>query len=364
MDDYGKPLYDNLQYCRRCCMPETNEGIIFDEFGVCQACQSAEQKIHINWKEREKQLREIFQDYKNKAGNNYDCIIGISGGKDSTFQLYLLTQIYGMNPLAVTFNHTWYNETGMQNIQNAVEKFNVDHLMFTPAKDLVNRLSKKSLSVIGDVCWHCHAGIASTVVNTAIRYKIPLIVWGESTAHASGRASHFQPVKFDQDYFLKVSSKVPAEKMIDENISSQELRPFFSPSKEEYDKAGLKGIFLSDYIFWDDERQMEFVRDVWGWKEHDAEGTYKAYKSSGCDMVGLHDYTKFVKRGFGRATDHASQDVRAGLLTREEGFELAKKFDTQIPKVLDKYLKNTGITKNEFYDILKKQRDGNAKKLP
>ena len=60
MDDYGKPLYDNLQYCRRCCMPETNEGIIFDEFGVCQACQSAEQKIHINWKEREKQLREIF----------------------------------------------------------------------------------------------------------------------------------------------------------------------------------------------------------------------------------------------------------------------------------------------------------------
>jgi len=79
MDDYGKPLYDNLQYCRRCCMPETNEGIIFDEFGVCQACQSAEQKIHINWKEREKQLQEIFQDYKNKAGNNYDCII-IPGG--------------------------------------------------------------------------------------------------------------------------------------------------------------------------------------------------------------------------------------------------------------------------------------------
>ena len=364
MDDYGKPLYDNLQYCRRCCMPETNEGIIFDEFGVCQACQSAEQKIHINWKEREKQLREIFQNYKNKAGNNYDCIIGISGGKDSTFQLYLLTQIYGMNPLAVTFNHTWYNETGIQNIQNAIEKFNVDHLMFTPAKDLVNKLSKKSLSVIGDICWHCHAGIGSTVVNTAIRYKIPLIVWGESTAHASGRASHFQPVTFDQDYFLKVSSKITAEKMIDKNISSQELRPFSSPSKEEYDKAGLKGIFLSDYIFWDDERQMEFVRDVWGWKEHDAEGTYKAYKSSGCDMVGLHDYTKFIKRGFGRATDHASQDVRAGLLTREEGFELAKKFDTQIPKVLDKYLKNTGITKNEFYDILKKQREGKAKNLP
>lgn len=364
MSDYGKPLYTNLQYCKRCCMPETNEGIKFDEMGICQACQSAEQKIHINWQEREKILRQIFEKYRNKSGDNYDCIIGISGGKDSTFQLYVLTQVYDLNPLTVTFNHTWYNETGQKNIQNAIEKFNVDHLMFTPRKKLVNKLAKKSLPAIGDVCWHCHAGIAAFVVNTAIRYKIPLIVWGESTAHASGRTTHYQPVKFDQDYFLSVSTKVPAEKMIGENITKKELFPFMSPTKGEYEKAGLVGIFLSDYIFWDDERQTEFVRDYWGWQEHDAEGTYKSYKSSGCDMVGLHDYTKFVKRGFGRATDHASQDVRAGLLTREEGFELAKKYDPKRPEILDYYLKITGYTEDEFYRILKNKREGKAKELP
>jgi len=71
-------------------MPETNEGITFDEMGVCAACQSAEQKMHIDWKEREKALRQIFETYKKKSDSNYDCMIGVSGGKDSTFQLPLL----------------------------------------------------------------------------------------------------------------------------------------------------------------------------------------------------------------------------------------------------------------------------------
>jgi len=361
---YGKPLYEKLKYCSRCCMPETNEGITFDEMGICAACQSAEQKIHINWKEREATFRKILEEYKKKSGDNYDCVIGISGGKDSTFQLYLLTQVYGMNPLAVTFNHTWYNETGKANLQNAIEKFNVDHLMFTPSKDIVNKLARKSLKAIGDACWHCHAGVGAFVLQTAIRYNIPLIVWGESVAHASGRATHYDPVKYDRNYFTKVSAKVEAIKMTGDGITMKQMSPYIFPSEEECDKAGIVGIFLSDYIFWDDERQTEFVRDVWGWKEHDAEGTYKKYKSAGCTMVGVHDYSKFVKRGFGRGTDQASQDVRAGLLTREEGFELAKKYDTMRPDALDEYLKITGYTEDEFYEILKKKREGKAKDLP
>ncbi len=142
------------------------------------------------------------------------------------------------------------------------------------------------------------------------------------------------------------------------------MNPYILPSQQEYDEVGIQGIFLSDYIFWDDERQTEFVCDVYGWKEHSAEGTYKNYKSAGCKMVGVHDYAKFIKRGFGRGTDHASQDVRAGILTREEGFELAKEFDTQRPDELDNYLKTSGYTEKEFHDILKNQREGKAKKLP
>lgn len=363
MSDYGKPLYPQLKYCKRCCMPETNEGIKFDDMGICQICQSAEQKIHINWDEKEKQLRRILEHYKETSGNNYDCIVPISGGKDSTFQLHILTKVYGMNPLAVTFFHNWYNDTGRQNLLNAIETFNVDHLMFTPRRVTINKLAKKSLYEIGDACWHCHAGVGNFVLQTAIRYNLKLIVWGESTAEESGKATYYEPQKFDRLYFLKTSAKKTAEEMIGSDITIKELNPYIIPSQEEVEKAGVVGIYLGDYLFWDDERQTEFVRDTYGWKENEVEGTYKRYKSNGCIMTGVHDYAKFVKRGFGRATDHVSRDVRAGLLTREEGFELAKKYDSKRPEGLDYYLKITGLTEEEFIKILKNQRERNAKKL-
>lgn len=81
-------------------------------------------------------------------------------------------------------------------------------------------------------------------------------------------------------------------------------------------------------------------------------------------MAGIHDYTKFIKRGYGRGTDHASQDVRTGLLTKEEGFELAKKHDTERPKALDYYLRITGYSEAEFEEVLKRKRDEKASKLP
>lgn len=363
MSDYGKPLYPSLQYCKRCCMPETNEGIKFDEMGICQACQSAEQKIHINWAEREKELRKIFEQYKKNKKGPYDCIIGISGGKDSTFQLHVLTKIYGMNPLAVTFSHNWYTETGKQNLWNAVEKFNVDHLMFTPRRMSINKIAKKSLDMIGDACWHCHSGIGAFVLKTAVSYNTPLIIWGESISHASGRATHNEPIKYDREYFTKVSAKVTADQMLGDGLTWQDLGPYTYPSQEDCERVGVVGVFLSDYIFWDDEKQTEFVRDVYGWKEDNVEGTYKGYKSVECKMSGVHDYAKFIKRGFGRGTDHASQDVRAGLLTREEGFELAKEYDTKRPDHLDYYLKITGLTEEEFLNTLKNKREGNAKQL-
>ena len=118
------------------------------------------------------------------------------------------------------------------------------------------------------------------------------------------------------------------------------------------------------HMFWDDERQMEFVRDYYDWKEDKVEGAYKGYKSVECVMAGIHDYSKFIKRGFGRGTDHAAQDVRNGLLTREEGFDLAKKYDSERPPTIDYFLKITEIEEDEFYDILKKKRDQKAKYLP
>jgi N-acetyl sugar amidotransferase len=337
-------------------MPASNEGMQFDEMGICQACQSSEQKIRINWVERELELKKILDHYKS-LNNDYDCIIPISGGKDSTFQLHVLTKIYGMRALAVTFSHTWFSETGRYNLQNCLEKFDVDHIMFSPGRSLVNRLARQSLYKIGDSCWHCHAGVGAFPMQVAVRYKIPLMIWGESIAETSGRATHRNPVrKFDRDYFTKVSAKRYPEEMVSDEINLRELAGFRLPSVEDIEKVGVVGIHLGDFIFWDDERQMEFVRDVYGWREDKVEGTYKNYKSVECKMAGVHDYTKFLKRGFGRGTDHASVDVRAGLLTREEAFELAKKNDTERPAALDWYLQITGFSEDEFNSVMDQHR--------
>lgn len=354
--DYGEPMFRGLNYCVRCCMPESNEGIKFDEMGICQACQSSEQKIHIDWAARERELRQLLEHYQS-LNNDYDCLVPISGGKDSTFQLHVITKVYGLRPLAVTFSHNWFTETGKYNLQNAIEKFNVDHIMFTPNRELINKLARESLSKIGDSCWHCHSGVGAFPLQVAVKYRIPLLIWGESLADMSGRSTHYNPLlKFDRDYFTRVSAKVYPEAMVSENISLRELAPFKLPSYEEMEAVGVVGIHLGDYLFWDDERQMEFVRDVYDWREDKVEGTYKRYKSVECRMAGVHDYTKFLKRGFGRGTDHASIDVRAGLLTREEAFELAKRHDVERPEALDYYLKITGFSEEEFEAVLKEHR--------
>ncbi|MFC1883612.1 N-acetyl sugar amidotransferase [Thermodesulfobacteriota bacterium] len=357
MGDIVEPLFEGkIRYCIRCCMPETDEATNFDNMGICQACRSSEQKMQINWAEREKELESILKEAKAKAGNNYDCIIPISGGKDSTFQLHVLCKVYNMKPLAVTFNHNWFSETGWYNLMNGLEVFNVDHIMFTPNRDLVNRLSKKSLHEIGDTCWHCHSGCGAFPLHIATKFNIPLLVYGEPPNEGYGMGSYLETIKYDRHYFTKVSAKKTPDQMVCEYINDKDMFPFVLPSAEDCEKVGVKGIHLGNYVFWDDERQTEFVRDTYGWMETEIEQTYKRYKSAECIMPGMHDFTCYLKRGFGRASYHATIDVRNGLLSREEGFELARKIDPIRPEALDYFLEITGMTEEEFYEVMKEKR--------
>ncbi len=354
-------LDNKISYCSRCCMPNTSEGINFDELDICKGCQSSEDKMKINWHDREKELAEILNYYKEKSGDNYDCIVPISGGKDSAFQLHVLVKKYNVKPLAVTFSHNWFSEVGKRNLWRILEELNVDHLLFTPARNLVNKIAKKSLVAIGDSCWHCHAGVGAYPLSVAVMTKIPLLVWGESPSEAGNKSKYsdndFGKTLVDGKHYLKVSAKVHPDEMIDETLTKKDLYPFKFPSEKELNDLGLRGIHLGDYIFWDGERQVDFLKSEYGWEEDKVEGTYKGYKSCECIMPGVHDFTKYLKRGFGRTTDHVSQDVRAGLLTREEGFEIIRKFDGNVPeKSLKYFLEITGYSEEEFYQIMEEKR--------
>lgn len=355
-------MFTNLKYCLRCVMPETTEGLIFDENGICRACSSSEQKMHINWSERRKELDAFIEKAKKIAIQNnspYDCMVPISGGKDSTFQLHVLSKIYNLRVLAVTFSHNWYSEIGYYNLLNCLEEFDIDHIQFTPSRETVSLAARKSLKAIGDACWHCHSGVGSFPLHIATKFKIPLLIWGESLGDMSGRSSHFNPVlKFDRDYFIKVSAKVQVKDFCESNEELRRFALFEPPSAEECEANQVIGIHLGDYIFWDEEKQTEFIQKEYGWIEDKVENAFKGYKSVECVMPGVHDFTNYLKRGYGRSTVQASMDVRQGLMTREDALKVAEEIDLIEPEALKYYLSITGYSKDEFYRIM------DEKKLP
>lgn len=341
-------------------MPETTEGIEFDENGICTACTSSEQKMHINWKERRDILESLLEKAKKDAKKNdspYDCIVPISGGKDSTYQLHVLVKVYKLRVLAVTFSHNWYSKIGFYNLVNCLEEFNVDHIQFTPNRKSVGVAARKSLKAIGDACWHCHSGVGSFPLHIAVKFKIPLLIWGESIAEVSGRASHFDPVlKFDRDYFLKVSAKVSVDDFSSDKEERRMFQMFEPPTMEECIEQEVHGIHIGDFIFWDEEKQLEFIKEEYGWIEDTVEGAYKGYKSVECIMPGVHDFTNYLKRGYGRATFQASNDVRQGLMGRSEALKIAHEIDQLEPAALQYFLSITGYTEEEFYKSMKELR--------
>tara|TARA_B100001939_G_scaffold214522_1_gene184501 strand:- start:96 stop:2297 length:2202 start_codon:yes stop_codon:yes gene_type:complete len=218
--------------------------------------------------------------------------------------------------------------------------------------------------MIGDSCWHCHTGVDAFPLHIATKFKIPLLVYGESVAEGSGKASYLDKPDYSIDYFLKFSSLVKPDAMIDENITKQDLNFFNWPDNKELRDINVTRIHLSDFIYWDGERQTEFIKQTLGWKEDIVEGTYKRYKSVECIMPGVHDYLKYLKRGFGRATDFTNRDVREGLMTLDEASKVIKSHDPIRPKILDYYLKISGYSENELEKIIIKHRNKYSENLP
>lgn len=314
--------------------------------------------MRLDWGDRRRALEEILSRARSEnIDKPYDCLVPISGGKDSLFQLHVLVKEFGMRPLAATFSHNWFSATGMFNLFNALERLDVDHIMFTPRRSQVNALARLSLGAIGDACWHCHAGVGAFPLTVARNYGIRLLIWGESAAETSGRGTYRAPVThFDRDYFTRISAKKTPAEMQEQAASNLRLDAFEPPSAEDLQDIGIYGIHLGDFIFWDDERQTEFVKSEYGWRDTHIEGTYKRYKSAECIMPGVHDFACYVKRGFGRATSQASIDVRAGLVTRDEAFEHLVPFEKEEPHALTYYLEITEQSREDFYRTLERHK--------
>lgn len=358
-----------MRYCQRCVYPENAKPtIIFDDEGVCSGCRLLESRPAINWNERWQWLVQLCEKYKQIAKRNnslYDCIIPVSGGKDSHFQTYIMKEKLGMNPLLVTYNHGFNTKRGMRNLNNLVRKFGCDLLRFTSNPHSVRKIARFMLKKCGDITWHYHAGILTFPKQTAIRYNIPLLVWGEiAFGESVGMFNQDDMVEFTKKHRQEHSLRgfEPEDIIADpdnKEITRQDLAPFFYPKDEDIERVGLRGIFLGNYLSWDARKQTDFIIDNYGFETAiKRDRTFNLHdKLDDIHANGTHDYLKYLKFGYGRATDDAATEVRHRRMTREQAIEMVNKHDHVRPKDLDLFLKFAGMTEEEFEGAIEHLRD-------
>ncbi len=173
-----------IQYCTRCVMPSTRPDILFDADGVCSACRHFEQRPTIDWDARRRELLEIVEEFRSHDGSQYDCVVPVSGGKDSTFQVLKMLEL-GLNPLCVTASTCHLSAIGRRNIEN-LKALGVDHVEVSVNPRVRRTINRFALEHVGDISWPEHVTIFTVPVRVAVQYGVRLIVWGENSQNEYG----------------------------------------------------------------------------------------------------------------------------------------------------------------------------------
>lgn len=362
-----------VQYCTRCVYPAVAATpLTFDENGVCSGCRVSMRKP-TDWDQRLEFLKSLVAEYRTK--NNYDIVIPVSGGKDSYFQTHVATKVLGLKPLLVTYHGNNYLPEGEFNLARMREVFDCDHIVIRPGQDMLIRMNRLGLRLQGDNNWHNHCGIFTAPIQVAVRYRVPLMMWGEhGFMDVGGMYSYNDFVEFTAKFRLEHGLRgydwhdftdEGLERLgrpeLKEGLTAKDLLWAQYPHDDEIDAVGVRGIYLSNFVNWDGEANAELAMREYGWKpaQQPFERTYRRF-SNVDDMHenGIHDYLRFIKLGYGRASDHASKDIRAGTMTREEGIAMVRKYDHVKPRRdLERWLSYVGMSEAEFDRICDTFRD-------
>ena len=333
-----------MRYCKRCVMPDTKPDIHFDEQGVCNACRSFEKRKDTDWNAREEQLKEILNRYKSKNGKKWDCIVPVSGGKDSTYQVLTMLRL-GMTPLCVTATTCDLSTIGRKNIEN-IKNLGVDYIEFSPNKIVRRKLNRIGLMEVGDISWPEHIGIFTIPIRVAVQYDIPLIIWGENSQNEYGGPASASENNYLNRRWLEEFGGLLGLRLSDlvgvEGIDEKHLIPYTYPTDDELKRVGATGLFLGYYLPWDGYTNA-LTSQAHGFTTFHrvVEGSCVNYENLDNYQTGIHDYFKFLKFGFGRASDIASLHIRRGRLSRQDACTIVRMHDGKIPwTYLDKPLKD------------------------
>ncbi|HMP74760.1 MAG TPA: N-acetyl sugar amidotransferase [Kiritimatiellia bacterium] len=354
-----------MQWCSKCVYPVvTATPTSFDESGMCSGCRVAAQRDRIDWKRRGEMLHELIADYR--SSSNYDILIPVSGGKDSYWQTHVATKLLGLKVLLVTYHGNNYLPEGEYNLQRMREVFDADHIIIRPSVDTLVKMNRLGFRLQGDMNWHNHCGIFTTPIQLAVRYKVPLMMWGEhGFMDLGGMYSYNDFVEFTAKFRLEHGQRgydwhdftdEGLDKLnrpeLKEGLTAKDLLWAQYPSDEEIDAIGVRGIYLSNFMRWEANEHGPLMEKLYGWHraQQPFERTYRTMSNLD-DMHenGIHDYLKFVKLGYGRGSDHSCKDIRGGLMSREQGVEMVRKYDHVKPRRdLDRWLAYVNMSEAEF----------------
>lgn len=347
-----------LKYCVRCVMPHTKPDLHIDDDGVCNACRAYEQRKQVDWLQRREDLLGVLAPYR-RHGTNWDCIVPVSGGKDSTYQVVRMLQI-GLNPLCVTSTTCDLSDIGRKNIEN-IKHLGVDYVEFSPNPIVRAKLNRIGLTEVGDISWPEHVGIFTIPVRAAVQFNVPLIVWGENSQNEYGGPAAAAQDNVLTRRWLEEFGGLLGLRVSDLSetygIESRHLLPYQYPSDEELKRVGVSGLFLGYYLPWDGLSNA-LISQANGFTSFDraVEGSMVNYENLDNHQTGIHDYFKFLKFGFSRATDIACLHVRRDRISRQDALDIVRKRDGRFPwsylgKPLADILEPLDLSVDEFIGI-------------
>lgn len=367
-----------MKYCKKCLQPDTRPGIKFNEEGVCYACLYEEEKKNIDWIKREKELKEIAEWAKKTAKGAYHCVIGVSGGKDSTFQAMYVKEKLGLNVLLVNCEPDDMTEIGRYNIENLVNK-GFDIIKIRPNPQITRKLIKRSLFTYGNIMKPTEYPLWASAYIIADKFDIPLIIQGENVALTLGVANlgvgnDGNALNVNKNNTLAGGN---ASDWVDEDINVNQLYMYQFPDPQKLLDKRIKAIYLQYYTReWSQVYNADFsiARGLIGRATESLYdlGRYRRYSSLDSNIHIVNQMLKYYKLGFGFATDEACYDIREGRVSREEAIWLVNEYDGKCgSKYIKEFCDYIDITVDEFWKVVDKfvnkelfKKDENGKWIP
>ncbi len=348
-----------MKYCQSCILPDTRPNLAIGPDGICNACKNHGSRPVIDWAARATAFRRVVEDAKSRA-EGYDCLIPVSGGKDSTWQVVTCLE-HGLRPLAVTWKTPGRTPIGQRNLDNLVS-LGVEHIDYAINPTVVARFMLESLRRYGDTAIPMHMALFNIPLKIASRFRIPLVVWGENAAFEYGSAGdENHGFRLDGDWLRKfgVTQGTTAADWVSNDLSAKDLVPYFGPDDAELGRNEVAAIFMGYYFPWDPHTSLS-VAYANGFRARTEGPLTGYYDFADIDdyFISIHHYLKWYKFGFTRLFDNLSLEIRNGRMSRDEAIGVVRELGTQLPgEDIHRFCDFARIRPEEFFALIEKFRN-------